>query len=91
VAVVEDRRHDAGVAIGGVARDDEGRVHPALAQQGQDARDAADDAEAALGQRRQAAGVLGAVAEEAGLGVDVEGEGDRAARALRPVPALAHA
>ena len=65
------------VALRGVPRVRRTCPEPEAREQVQDARHAADDAVAALRQRRQPSGVRVADAQPARLGVQVEGERDR--------------
>jgi hypothetical protein len=77
VAAVDDRADRLGVALRGGARDVEGPAHPVLAEQVQDPRQPAPDAELVLGQRAEAVPARLELGADPGLGVHVEGEADR--------------
>jgi hypothetical protein len=73
---VGDRADGVGMAQRGRARHVERGAHPVLAEQVEDPRHPARDAELALGERAEPVAMGVEAIAEAGLGVDVEGQAD---------------
>jgi len=81
----QDLRHAVRVALGHAAGDEERLAQAVVGQQLEDQRHCHLRAVGALRQDARTVGVLGVVTDPHLLRIEVEGEGDRAARAVRPV------
>src|SRR6478609_1953713 len=81
----QDLRYPVRVALGHAAGDEERLAQTVAGQQLEDQRHRHLRAVGALREQSGKVGVLGVVADPHLLRVEVEGEGDRAARAVRPV------